>query len=295
MANDVYSALSDLTRRRILGALSDRPCAVGELVTELGVSQPTVSKHLKVLRDTGLVTTRAEGQKRFYSIRSAPLQGVAQWVQTLLASPEQAQPEQPAPADEAVTPGKTHDAAGEAAAESDAGHSARHAEPGAQGFAAATPSRRLPWFVTEPEAESGSTEVPETEYGVEGAEPHDVAHKSPEVSQTPENGVNSDQIVPVNEEVLQQTAEGPESMNTSVSTDAVVSSAETDVTGSNVDSDTDVTSAASRPDTAEPDDSSSAKPASGVPAARTGGAHRRQGGLLSTLTGFRRRGRSSRH
>lgn len=86
MANDSYSALSDPTRRRILSALRNGSRPVGELVEELEVSQPTVSKHLKVLRDTGLVATRAEGQKRFYSVEPQPLRDVTAWIEDLLTA-----------------------------------------------------------------------------------------------------------------------------------------------------------------------------------------------------------------
>ena len=53
---------------------------MGDLVTELGISQPTVSKHLKVLRDHGLVTVREEGQHRFYHLDPAPLGEVSAWL-----------------------------------------------------------------------------------------------------------------------------------------------------------------------------------------------------------------------
>ena len=82
MSHDAYSALSDVTRRRILEALRGGPRPVGELVTELQVSQPTVSKHLKVLRDAGMVGTRPQGQKRFYSLTAQPLTEVVDWVET---------------------------------------------------------------------------------------------------------------------------------------------------------------------------------------------------------------------
>jgi DNA-binding transcriptional ArsR family regulator len=78
--DDVFAVIAESTRRRILRSLHDGDKAVGELVEELDVSQPTVSKHLKVLREAGLVSMRAQGQKRFYSLVAAPLEAVAEWV-----------------------------------------------------------------------------------------------------------------------------------------------------------------------------------------------------------------------
>lgn len=83
MKNDVFAVIADPTRRHILEALAVERLAVGELVEELGVSQPTVSKHLKVLRTAGLVETEAVGQKRFYSITPEPLDAVVAWAQGL--------------------------------------------------------------------------------------------------------------------------------------------------------------------------------------------------------------------
>lgn len=78
--DDVFAVIAESTRRRILRSLHDGDKAVGELVDELEVSQPTVSKHLKVLREAGLVSMRAQGQKRFYSLVADPLEAVAEWV-----------------------------------------------------------------------------------------------------------------------------------------------------------------------------------------------------------------------
>lgn len=92
MKDDVFAVIADPTRRHILQALAVERLAVGELVEELGVSQPTVSKHLKVLRTAGLVETEAVGQKRFYSLTPAPLTAVSDWVSRLLqAGPEDAE------------------------------------------------------------------------------------------------------------------------------------------------------------------------------------------------------------
>lgn len=78
--DDVFAVIAEATRRKILESLRDGDKAVGELVQELAVSQPTISKHLKVLREAGLVSMRAQGQKRFYSLNTEPLQTVAAWL-----------------------------------------------------------------------------------------------------------------------------------------------------------------------------------------------------------------------
>jgi DNA-binding transcriptional ArsR family regulator len=68
---DVWSTLGDGTRRAILECLAQRPRAVGELADELPVSRPAVSQHLKVLKDTGLVTEDAVGTRRIYRLNPA--------------------------------------------------------------------------------------------------------------------------------------------------------------------------------------------------------------------------------
>lgn len=77
---DVFAVVAEGTRREILGSLRSGDKAVGELVIELEVSQPTVSKHLKVLREAGLVSMRAQGQRRFYSLNPAPLREIELWL-----------------------------------------------------------------------------------------------------------------------------------------------------------------------------------------------------------------------
>ncbi|MGT2461801.1 ArsR/SmtB family transcription factor [Sinomonas atrocyanea] len=80
MVTDIFAVIADRTRRDILDTLRTGDKAVGELVEALAASQPTVSKHLKVLRDAGLVSTRAQGQKRFYALRLEPLDEVGGWL-----------------------------------------------------------------------------------------------------------------------------------------------------------------------------------------------------------------------
>lgn len=83
LIEQVFSVIAESTRREILDALAQEPKAVGQLVDELSVSQPTVSKHLRVLREAGVVTMRAQGQKRFYSINTEPLVLVSEWLDGL--------------------------------------------------------------------------------------------------------------------------------------------------------------------------------------------------------------------
>lgn len=77
---DVFHAVADSTRRRILDLLAEGERAVMELVSYFRISQPAVSQHLKVLRDVGLVRTRREGRQRMYSLNPEQLKIVAQWV-----------------------------------------------------------------------------------------------------------------------------------------------------------------------------------------------------------------------
>ena len=80
MAATTFEVLAEPTRRRILELLLERSRPVGELVDLLGISQPGVSKHLRVLRDGGFVTVRADAQRRFYELRPAPLAELDAWL-----------------------------------------------------------------------------------------------------------------------------------------------------------------------------------------------------------------------
>lgn len=77
---DPFAVLAEPTRRRLLEALRGGPRTVGQLVEALGTPQPTVSKHLRVLRDAGLVRARVDAQRRWYEIRPAPLAEVDAWL-----------------------------------------------------------------------------------------------------------------------------------------------------------------------------------------------------------------------
>jgi DNA-binding transcriptional ArsR family regulator len=75
-----FDVLAEPTRRRILDLLRDAERPVNELVTSLNVSQPGVSKHLRVLREAGLVEARVDAQRRVYRVRAAPLAEIDEWL-----------------------------------------------------------------------------------------------------------------------------------------------------------------------------------------------------------------------
>jgi DNA-binding transcriptional ArsR family regulator len=78
--SDVFNAVADVHRREVLDALITGEKAVGTIVNDLSMSQPQVSKHLRVLSDVGLVKCRAEGRHRFYRLEAAHLQPLHDWV-----------------------------------------------------------------------------------------------------------------------------------------------------------------------------------------------------------------------
>ncbi|MBX5470754.1 MAG: winged helix-turn-helix transcriptional regulator, partial [Thermoleophilaceae bacterium] len=78
---DAFAVLADPNRRRILDLLRARERPVGELVDALAVSQPTVSKHLRVLRDAGVVEARVDAQRRLYRVRPGPLREIDAWLE----------------------------------------------------------------------------------------------------------------------------------------------------------------------------------------------------------------------
>ena len=79
-ARGVFEVLAEPHRRRILDLLRERERPVGDLVAALGLSQPGVSKHLRVLREAGLVEARADAQRRLYRLRSEPLREIDEWL-----------------------------------------------------------------------------------------------------------------------------------------------------------------------------------------------------------------------
>ena len=77
----VLEVIAEPTRRRILDAVRDGERSVGELVEEVGMHQPGVSRHLKVLRDAGLVEVRRDAQRRLYRLRPEPLMELDAWLE----------------------------------------------------------------------------------------------------------------------------------------------------------------------------------------------------------------------
>ena len=73
-------AIADPTRRRIVELLAERERSAGELVAEFDMSAPAISQHLKVLREAGLITTRAEGQTRIQALNPAGLDELDAWL-----------------------------------------------------------------------------------------------------------------------------------------------------------------------------------------------------------------------
>lgn len=78
--SDVFNAIADMHRREILDALAEGEKAVGAIVSDLSMSQPQVSKHLRVLSQVGLVRCRAEGRRRLYRLEPAHLQPFRDWL-----------------------------------------------------------------------------------------------------------------------------------------------------------------------------------------------------------------------
>jgi DNA-binding transcriptional ArsR family regulator len=78
--SDVFNAIAEARRREILDTLITGEKPVGAIVTDLSMSQPQVSKHLRVLSEVGLVTCRAEGRRRLYRLEPAPLRPLYDWL-----------------------------------------------------------------------------------------------------------------------------------------------------------------------------------------------------------------------
>jgi DNA-binding transcriptional ArsR family regulator len=81
-ASTTLQVLAEPSRQAILDLLRDGELPVGELVSKLELTQPTVSKHLRVLREAGLVTSRVDAQRRLYKIRPEPLAELDEWLST---------------------------------------------------------------------------------------------------------------------------------------------------------------------------------------------------------------------
>jgi len=78
--SDVFNAIAESRRREILDVLIEGEKPVGAIVDDLSMSQPQVSKHLRVLSEVGLVRCRAEGRRRLYSLEPATLQPFQDWL-----------------------------------------------------------------------------------------------------------------------------------------------------------------------------------------------------------------------
>jgi DNA-binding transcriptional ArsR family regulator len=76
----VFEVLAEPNRRAVLDLLRERERPVGELVQRLGISQPAVSRHLRVLREAGLVQARVDAQRRIYGVCAEPLHELEQWL-----------------------------------------------------------------------------------------------------------------------------------------------------------------------------------------------------------------------
>ena len=91
---DIFDVLADSTRRELLVTLHERrvhggssdELSVSELVERLGLSQPTVSKHLQRLRELGLVSVRTDGQHHYYRLQTAPLRELESWIGDFLSA-----------------------------------------------------------------------------------------------------------------------------------------------------------------------------------------------------------------
>ncbi len=80
MTTTLFEILAEPSRRRVLDLLLEQEHTVGELVEALDMSQPAVSKHLRVLREARLVESRVDAQRRVYSLRAEPLADIDAWL-----------------------------------------------------------------------------------------------------------------------------------------------------------------------------------------------------------------------
>jgi DNA-binding transcriptional ArsR family regulator len=78
--DEVAGAIADRVRREILVMLRDEPLSAGQIAARFAISRPAVSRHLRVLREAGLVHDRADGRRRVYTLVTAPLDELAGWL-----------------------------------------------------------------------------------------------------------------------------------------------------------------------------------------------------------------------
>jgi DNA-binding transcriptional ArsR family regulator len=79
--HDVFAAIGDSTRRRLLDLLANGEMPAGEIAAPFDISRPAVSQHLRILRDAGLVSVRKKGREQIYSLRATPIQAVYDWAE----------------------------------------------------------------------------------------------------------------------------------------------------------------------------------------------------------------------
>lgn len=82
-APDIFTVIGDARRRRILELLAVKQRSVGDLTTELGIAQPSVTQHLAALREAGLVTSEKHGTRSVYTLVREPLKEVKDWIKGL--------------------------------------------------------------------------------------------------------------------------------------------------------------------------------------------------------------------
>lgn len=80
--SDVFLAVADPTRRRLLDLLKAGPRSVGDLVDDMSIAQPGVSRHLRILQEAGFVSVRPDQQRRIYSLRREPFDELEAWVRS---------------------------------------------------------------------------------------------------------------------------------------------------------------------------------------------------------------------
>jgi DNA-binding transcriptional ArsR family regulator len=86
-ATDVFGVIGDPTKRKILELVRDREWCVNELVEYLETSQPAISKHLRSLREAGLVDVRVDGQRRWYRLRADQMEPLQSWLSMFSTDP----------------------------------------------------------------------------------------------------------------------------------------------------------------------------------------------------------------
>jgi DNA-binding transcriptional ArsR family regulator len=83
VGHDIFAVLADPTRRRLLEALASGERSVNDLVRRVDIEQPGVSRHLRILQNSGFVVVRPEGQRRWYSLRAAAFDGLVDWMHSV--------------------------------------------------------------------------------------------------------------------------------------------------------------------------------------------------------------------